>query len=364
LQALTVASFIAGAISQPTYAVTITSLIVPGDFGQNPDHFSPTGINNSGQVVGSQIVDLGGPTGFIFSGKNITNIGCGISCDGLNTGSINKQGQVITTTVTCCDGRTYVDLYSNGSYTNIETPVSGDSSAFVLAVGLSDNGTALILQRDPYLYHTYLYKNGTITDISNAAFTLAGSAISPDGKVAGTYTTTTNANHLFVYVNGAVTDLGPAGGANTSVDVKAINNAGQIAGNNFVAAGTQAFLYSSGAVTPLGTLGGATSEALGLNALGDVVGNSATSSGGSDPFLYADGKMTDLNSVLPANSGWNLQTATAINDLGEIVGQGTFDGQKSGYLLDLGSPIPEPASWSLLAVGIGIFWLRRNKRLN
>ena len=50
-------------------------------------------------------------------------------------------------------------------------------------------------------------------------------------------------------------------------------------------------------------------------------------------FVYEGGSMTDLNSLIPAGSGWVLRSATGVNDAGEIVGYGTYQGQLSGFLL-------------------------------
>jgi probable HAF family extracellular repeat protein len=74
-------------------------------------------------------------------------------------------------------------------------------------------------------------------------------------------------------------------------------------------------LYS---LTDLGTLGGATSEAAGLNLLGDVVGWSATAEGQIHAFLYRNGQMFDLG-ALPGGSD---SFATAISDEGVVVGYG------------------------------------------
>ena len=43
--------------------------------------------------------------------------------------------------------------------------------------------------------------------------------------------------------------------------------------------------------------------------------------------------MLDLNTLIPANSGWFLQYALAINDKGEIVGVGTLNHQFEAFLL-------------------------------
>jgi probable HAF family extracellular repeat protein len=43
--------------------------------------------------------------------------------------------------------------------------------------------------------------------------------------------------------------------------------------------------------------------------------------------------MTDLNSLIPAGSGWVLTSARGINDAGQIVGTGTISGVQHAFLL-------------------------------
>ncbi len=107
-------------------------------------------------------------------------------------------------------------------------------------------------------------------------------------------------------------------------------------------------------VTDLGTLGGNYSYAYGINANGQVVGDSGTASG-KHAFLYSSSTMMDLNSLITPSSGWMLEAATSINDLGQIVGQGYINGQYHAYLL---TPVPEPTALSLLALG-GLALARR-----
>ena len=45
------------------------------------------------------------------------------------------------------------------------------------------------------------------------------------------------------------------------------------------------------------------------------------------------GQITDLNSLIPAGSGWVLNRATGINDAGQIVGSGTINGVLHVFLL-------------------------------
>ena len=85
-----------------------------------------------------------------------------------------------------------------------------------------------------------------------------------------------------------------------------------------------AFLWERGKMRDLGAIGaGRNSEALGLNEKGQVVGWSETEGGENQPaggprvaFLYSDGRMIDLNRLIPPDSGWILREARAINDRG------------------------------------------------
>jgi hypothetical protein len=65
-------------------------------------------------------------------------------------------------------------------------------------------------------------------------------------------------------------------------------------------------------------------------------------------MLYKRGVgMVDLNSLIDPSSGWVLLQAIGINDSGQIVGQGQFDGQTRAFLL---TPVPEPKHLVLAAV--------------
>jgi probable HAF family extracellular repeat protein len=86
----------------------------------------------------------------------------------------------------------------------------------------------------------------------------------------------------------------------------------------------------------LGHLKGFTDEsnALGVNRSGWVVGESSDPSYNEAAFLWRSGHMYNLNALIPSKSGWTLSTATAINNAGQIVGDGLYKGVPTGFLLN------------------------------
>jgi probable HAF family extracellular repeat protein len=118
----------------------------------------------------------------------------------------------------------------------------------------------------------------------------------------------------------------------------------------------------------LGTLGGNNAAADALNNANLVVGWSEVTDGTHHAFLYANGVMQDLNTLIPPLSGVVLNDAVGIDADGRIVAFGTDrSGDSHEYLLtpDLGSPspVPEPSTLALLAVGAAVRVLRSRRRM-
>ena len=108
-----------------------------------------------------------------------------------------------------------------------------------------------------------------------------------------------------LWQNGTVTDLGVIGNIGTlsNLEAMSMNNNGQIVG--WTAVGTTGFLYSNGTITDLS---GFFPNAINDN--GVMVGGSLIDRGGT---------VQDLNSLIPAKSGYQITYATAITDNGQIV---------------------------------------------
>jgi probable HAF family extracellular repeat protein len=124
-----------------------------------------------------------------------------------------------------------------------------------------------------------------------------------------------------------------------------INAGGQVVGESTDASGnSRAFLYSGGTLTDIGTLGGTDARARGINDAGMIVGGSQPGPGfpddGAHAFLYHGGTMQDLGTL-----GGGFSWAEAINDAGQVAGYSLTSGDvawhpflySGGVMHDLGS---------------------------
>ena len=132
-------------------------------------------------------------------------------------------------------------------------------------------------------------------------------------------------NHAFLWENGVLTDLGTLGGDNS--DTGWINEAGQVIGRSDLPDGTHhAVIWQNGTMIDLGTVGGdPCSNGHFINARGQATGSSTDCQGTIlHTFLWENGKMIDLSSQVLPGSGFAAVDPIAINDAGEIVGNGTL----------------------------------------
>lgn len=233
-----------------------------------------------------------------------------------------------------------------------------NSGAIVYTV---DGGATTVLPAPP--------SSGAAAFGINSSTTVAGSTVSENGTTVSP----------LLWQNGTLQTLPILMGYQQSAAI-AVNDSGAAAGAAFdvnfheladpLNQGHAVLFNTDGTVSDLGVLSGDHSSfSTGINNSGWVVGFSSSKSpdislhlaaifespSSSDrAFLYANGKMYDLNTLVTNGTGWSLGYATAINNNGQIIGtgivQGTSGAEQHGFLLTL-VPTPGPAITGIAGVG-------------
>ncbi len=292
-------------------------------------------INNLGQVVGDSQTSSGQMHAFLYSDGTMTDIDSS-SASSYATG-INDSGQVAGNSI-AAGSFAHAFRYSGGVMTDLGTLGGRDSFAYAINQSGEVAGYATGLAAGVAFAHAFVSSGGTMTDLGGLGYDAEGDSldsyaygINDSGQVVGYANVLTSSGstttHAFLDSGGVMTDLG-AGDASKALG---INDAGQVIG-----------VWSSGYyVESHGVFTNLIALPTGINDNGDVVGYTQDGRGyQSDPYLYTQGKMIDLNSILPAGSGWTLTNAAAINNHDQIVGAGTYQGHQEAYLLSVNGSSP------------------------
>ncbi len=325
------------------------------------------GLNNAGQVVGT--IDSGGGArqAALWTLGHIST-----SIMPFATGAataINDAGQVVGGAST---GSGRFAPIING----IEVGYNGE------AYDINNLGSVVGTVETPGTnFHAGMWNTTTLTPLDTRAVdlgTLPGSpylrsqanSISDNGIVVGwseTYPNTYSVRqHAVSWTQGTIRDLGilgdPPFSAGTS-QAFGVNDQGQVVGTSTTADPElvwAAVLWVGGKIQDLGHLQGAyESKANKINTLGQIVGNS-----GMHAVLWSNGDLLDLNKLVPGLTGWILEDAVDINDLGQIVVNAVKqEGGASGAFLLTPTSVPEPGSLLLLAIGLpGLLYVIRQQR--
>jgi probable HAF family extracellular repeat protein len=314
-------------------------------------------INDQGEILGSSSLAGDGDThAFEFGKGRVTdlfpvNLGTptAINNKGEVAGGLVVGGVFLPVIYDSLDQKTKM-LGSLGGITS-----SGFSG---VATSLNNTGEAVGFSYiDGLNRHAFLFSNGLMKDIGSFGGYSGANAINDPGTIVGFASNLPNGvAHAFLYRNGTMTDINPFGGSDFGSSesyAEGINNRDEVVGQGLVKDRTSfhAFLYRNGNVTDLGTLpGGRNSYGNAINQRGQVVGTADVpyidtcidfETGQTFPctkykleaFLYDNGTMINLNSLIPSDSGWELVSALDINTRGEIVGYGLLDGRFRAFVL-------------------------------
>ncbi|MBV9769364.1 MAG: hypothetical protein JOZ32_07325 [Bryobacterales bacterium] len=317
------------------------------------------GVNNSGQVMGGAETATKDP-----NNENFCGYGTGLQClvyewqngvitalptlGGTNAGwgGINNEGEIAGVAET-----TVRDLMCPaGVAPNGIGPLVLDFEPVIWGPGPAQIRQLPLPSGDTVGYAFAINDNGQAVGMTGtcATTTLPGPAASL---------------HAVLWENGAVTDLGNLGGTYNPAALGVgnlaigINNKGQVVGSSAIAgsAHNHAFLWTwETGMQDLGTLSGdVMSAGFSINNRGEVVGASVGAPGppmgNVRPFLWKNGKMLDLTTLVPANSPLQLLNVNAINDRGEISGFGlTSNGEVHAYLLTPARPSSFPTTTAIV----------------
>jgi probable HAF family extracellular repeat protein len=313
-------------------------------------------LNDSSQVVGYARTASLQSRAFLWDDGQMVNLGV-VNADDFQSAAVdlNVLGHAVGTS-TLKNGLARAALWRNGSIIGLTPelpPYEGTSFASAIndhghIVGAIDDDSSLV-------YDGILWANGSRTALGD----LGGGSTRPAdinnaGQVVGTSNTSVALGqpHAFLWQNGVMTDLGLLRGDDQDSGAAAINADGVIVGTSGrldenTSVDYRPFVWENGVMSAIPTPS-FEAYATDINDAGVVVGLMRTS-GAASPYhawIYVNGVVTNLNSLIHSGSGLHVAYANAINNNGEIAGV-AFDaqGQAHGVLLrpgDPGDPPPPP----------------------
>jgi len=289
-------------------------------------------INGRGDVTGASRTSLGAEHAFIYRDGVMQDIGT-LGGNGSFANVINDRGQ-IGGAADRPDGSRIAFVYTDGVMHDLGS-LAGSTRSTVF--GLNNRGQLVGGATLPgtSVFHAILYDAEGVVDLG----TLGGSSsfavhINDRGEAVGRADLASGASRASLYVDGALHDIGLLPGDTNSFG-RSLNNRREVVAQSCRVGSCRGFLWWHGYIAELGSLGGTQTNPLFINDRGQVVGTSRTATSGAigHAFLWENGVMLDLNDQIAPGSGWVLIQANCINASGQIVGNGTLNGQARGFLL-------------------------------
>jgi probable HAF family extracellular repeat protein len=337
------AAALAMALSSPAFAGLPTYTVE--DLG------APSGQTSAALAVNR----FGQPVGTITNGTTVTAAafkGGAFPLPGLPTSGpssangINRGGVVVG--VAClpvneaCQQHAY--RWQQSAYIDLGT-LGGATSE---ANGVNDGGDIVGGADDASgVHHAFYYHLGIFNDLGTLYGTNThANAVSTSGLAVGGGNTADNAYmHAWIFQAHKLKDIGLLDGLTVgNSEALAVNNKGITTGWSYAnnqGTRTHIFRWSpGGTMDDLGALPGGANGARGngVNYLGTIVGASDYDASGATHAvaIKASSKTpVDLNTVLDpiTGAGWVVESASAINDSGQIVGVGTHNGVRHAFRL-------------------------------
>lgn len=325
--------------------------------GDSSSNSSVWGINNSGQVLVTGNDASGTWRAYVWTTAGVTEIVNTLpDANGMVVPSgINDSGQVV--------GSVNSDaafVWSSGSMSPIENTIN-TAQNFPNAINQSGQVVGDLAHWSGTTLYRWEAGNMTVLSPLNESYATA-TAINNVNQVSGTVYDSGTGNYQAIRweSNGSATVITPpdAGAGSAAYDM---NDSGHVVGSFFDpdTFGTEhAMVWDGTGAIDIGNLLDSpfqSSVAQGINDLGQVVGR------GYGAFLYEDGvlyDLTDLAAIFLVEEGTSsgfvsLDIAYDINNLGQIIGTGMYYDSvtdrtyEMGYMVSL-KAVPEPSTYAMI----------------
>jgi uncharacterized membrane protein len=353
----TVLSLAVSALAQPAYSVTELGVLAGCRFAD------ATSINDNGEVAGYCTDDVnvqatvavvwhgGTPTilGRLAAGSHsrataINSIGAIIGDHGLGDNStqswvttalglngFSPDNSLITHLISINDGGAICGHYAKA--------VSGNADTWRGSIWTVD-------PKDAGQYHQMDLPVLAGLDPKSKAVTALPLAFNQAGQAAGYAENEVVGQHACFWNNDtshSIADLGTLPGDLNSI-AYGMNNWGQVVGESHSPIASHPVVWNNDAAhspTELPVLPGDDSgSARAINNLGHILGTSVASlhgtvnAGSIRTVLWRDGGVFELQALLDASgAGWRIESVSALNNLGQIVGTGIHNGLPRAFVL-------------------------------
>jgi len=347
------------------YIVTDLGTLSGGNFSQ------PFFITKNGRIAGSSNLADGSSHAVIWANQQAADLGTLGGSNSIAFG-VNNYGQSVGEAETSvsdpngedfCGFGTHLICLPFESANGVMNPLSALGGNNGVATAINNRGEVAgyaensILDPEcpaPQVLHfkPVVWEKGVIHELPTVGGDPDGVAfmINDDGQAVGASGACATFNpidlynltpvHAVLWENGKAINLGNLGGTtgqaggNIALD---INNLGQVVGSSDLSGDTtfHAFLWTRKTrMQDLGTLSGdVASLSISINDAGSIIGASLDANFNPRAFLWQNGVMTDLNTLVAGNSPLYLMTGCSINSRGEITGLGlTSSGETHTYL--------------------------------
>ena len=295
---------------------------------------SPTGINASGQVSGVVTDSVGVPHAVRYSPNSGWEYLQGLSSEGSFAAAINDLGDVAG--YQTVNGVQHAFRYRDG--TGVEAIVEFAGAVDSFALGINNTGDVVGYSDTADNTHGWRASLGlpAVQLPDFGGFFALACGINASGQIVATSNLPGASEHGYrINADNTIVDAQSFDGATGASDACAIDEAGNIGGWAQGGANDHAFRFDGVHLQNAeGTLPSVFSSVSSIANHVSVGSYMSTADSANHAFSFTDANgAVDLNTLIPADSGWFLHDAASVNASGQIVGDGQLNNVPRAYIL-------------------------------